>query len=180
MTPLVVIGDSITYLAAKHGAVSMFEDAGYTATLDGARGQRADNPLRAAAWVNAAYTTSASGVGVYALGANDLMGETFKDPDEPAFSVEETAALVSTLMERLHFGSFFFDRVVWVNITTGTLNGHFNKGARTVNAEMALRCEAAGFGYARWDEKDAPTSDLIHQKIAGTPLWVDAIVEAAR
>lgn len=177
-----VVGDSITYLAARHGATAMFAEHGHTATLDGLRGARADSPLRDQTWVQACGTVdhgaTDTSIGVYALAANDLMGETFKDPDEPDFSSGEFAHLVSVLTARLVYGHYFFDHVVWVNVTTRTLNGHYNSGARRINSAMRTVCTALGFGYADWDAKKAPTSDLIHQKPEGSPMWVDAIIEA--
>ena len=177
-TTLRVVGDSITYLAHRHGAEAMFAERGYTAFLDGDAGERADSPLRNTAWRAAASGGGPGSVGVYALGANDLMRETFRDPEDPAFSTSELSHLVATLTERLMYGSFWFEDVVWVNVTTRTLNGNYNRGARLLNAAMRAVCYRNGFCYADWDAKKAPTSDLIHQKIAGTPLWVDAIVES--
>ena len=171
-----VIGDSITYLVAKHGGVAMFAEHGIDATLDGSPGKRADDLLRQQAWRAACDT--APDVLVYALGANDLMGETFKDPDDPPFSKTELAALTGCLMGQLVYGGHFAEHTLWVDVTTRTLNGHYNAGARKVNGEMSELCPHFDYGYVEWDECHAPTSDLIHQKLAGSKMWVDAVVAA--
>lgn len=175
-TTLRVVGDSITYLAGRHGATAMFAEHGYEATIDGARGQRADSPLRQQAWIDACRLRPT--VAVYALGTNDLMGETLKDPDEPVFSTDELATLTSVLAARLHYAAFYCEDVVWVNCNSGTMNGHYNRAARLVNDVMRSLCADAGFGYADWDATGAPTTDLIHQTPAGSALWVDAICAA--
>ncbi len=175
LTQLHVIGDSITYLARSHGAEAMFAEAGVDAILNGDPGDRADTPARLDAWVSATSNPAPPDVAVYALGSNDIMKETFRDPEDPGWSNLENAYLVSALTRALSFGSQLVGLVAWVNVTERTMNGNYNRGARIVNAKMREVCAANQWGYVEWNAMRAPTTDLIHQKPAGTVMWVNAI-----
>ena len=178
------VGDSITYLVSRYGGATMFlEDHAISAVLDGDPGDRADTPSRGAAWI-AACATEVDRV-VYALGCNDVMKQTFRDPnrqDDPEairWSDTEQAILVGVLHDRLSYAASLGVRPIWVNITTRTMSGHYNAGARRVNAAMLEACTANGWGYVDWDVLRAPTTDLIHPKPAGAKMWVDAVAAEA-
>lgn len=184
MTTLHVIGDSITYLVKSHGGVGMFANNGITAVLDGDPGERADTPTRWDAWRAAAATRPDALI--FALGCNDLMKETFKDneistdPRAIAWSELEHATLISTLYRSLSYAHQLVPQAVvgWVNVTTRTMSGYYNTGARRVNATMKAVCTQNGWIYIDWDACKAPTTDLIHPKPTGSIMWVNAVADA--
>lgn len=173
---LSVIGDSITYLAKKYGAIEQFAEHGIEASLDGKPGARADSPTRYEALKNACIGLGSDDILILALGTNDMMYETFLDEvGEQQLSTDELANIVGHLHRGLAYSEVATNaKVFWINITERTMKGYYNQGAKLLNKTIV----ESKYPVVDWNGKRAHTSDTIHPTRDGVKLWVEAILEA--
>ena len=176
---VLVIGDSITYLVGRTYGTE-FVHEGVEFILDGDPGDRASNPSRYQALksqIDSRLPTAA----FYALGTNDVMKETFLDPERTedssalTLSKQELAETVGSISQALFYVQTMGIQPGWINVTERTMSGYYNGGARRLNAAMAEACAENDWLYFDWNTLRAPTTDLIHPKIEGRTMWVEGL-----